>query len=643
MNKFFKYIGCVLFAGLAMTACSPEEFAGADKNGLPTMDGRQITVETDQETNTAVFTLSGDFKGCYPVWYLDGKPYSLLPTASYHSMEQGTHDIEVKLMNRNGQSQAGLTGSFTFNETKIDYTPYFNKLCGKIWRIDYTEKGHLGCGAPGGDGSDWWSAGPNEKADFGVYDDRVSFSHSDADVATGGSYSYDPGEGGTVYINKDCTILGNTPGGTDDVMVEVSAQNSSFTLIPGTFNDEECLYIQFAPETLLPYIGNDKAYNEGLYRVEALTNTRLVLVQEEGTISWRLVFTSREDTGMPDEPEDDAKMDWDVNAASNLWGAVNSGDLFDNISWWFANNDWAPIGDPEYTYENGVAEVTIPDGIGSQQWQGQFAINTKLTASMSKKYNIYCVVEADNDCPGVTIKLTETDDPDGTKHDANFFCADRHEITADKPYIFKAEGVSLPLNDAHALTFIFDFGGTPAGTKVKISNIYMEEAISYDSEANIWKTVDAGDMFDNISWWFANNDWAPIGDPTYTYENGVVELDIPEGIGGQQWQGQFAINTKLALAMTDSYTYQCTIVADNDCPGVTIKLTETDEPDGTKHDANFFFADRHEITADKPYTYKVSGQKLPLNDAHAMTMVFDFGGTPAGTHVKISDIILVKE
>ncbi len=95
--------------------------------------------------------------------------------------------------------------------------------------------------------------------------------------------------------------------------------------------------------------------------------------------------------------------------------------------------------------------------------------------------------------------------------------------------------------------------------------------------------------------------------------------------------------------MTDSYTYQCTIVADNDCPGVTIKLTETDEPDGTKHDANFFFADRHEITADKPYTYKVSGQKLPLNDAHAMTMVFDFGGTPAGTHVKISDIILVKE
>ena len=78
MNKLFKYIGCALFSGLALAACSPDEFSGADQNGLPTMDGRQITVETDQETNTAVFSLSGDFKGCYPVWYLDGKPYSLL-------------------------------------------------------------------------------------------------------------------------------------------------------------------------------------------------------------------------------------------------------------------------------------------------------------------------------------------------------------------------------------------------------------------------------------------------------------------------------------------------------------------------------------------------------------------------------------
>ena len=121
------------------------------------------------------------------------------------------------------------------------------------------------------------------------------------------------------------------------------------------------------------------------------------------------------------------------------------------------------------------------------------------------------------------------------------------------------------------------------------------------------------------------------------------ELDIPEGIGTQQWQGQFPINTSLTASMSDSYTFSCTIEADNDIPGLTIKLTETDDADGTKHDSNFFFADRHDVTADKAFTYKVTGAKLPLNDAHALSLFFDFGGTPAGTHVKIKDIIFVKE
>ena len=78
-------------------------------------------------------------------------------------------------------------------------------------------------------------------------------------------------------------------------------------------------------------------------------------------------------------------------------------------------------------------------------------------------------------------------------------------------------------------------------------------------------------------------------------------------------------------------------------PGVTIKLTQSDHPDGTKHDKNFFFEARRAITADKPFTYKVTGAKLPLGDAASLSLFFDFGGTPAGTHIKISDIIFVKE
>ena len=645
MNKIFKYIGSALACVLAMTACSPEEFTGADQNGLPTVDGRQVSVTTDQETNTAVFTVSGDFKGCYPVWYLDGKIYSFLATGSYSSMEQGTHELEVKVMNRNGISQASAKGSFTFNETKVDFTPYFSKLCNKEWRIEYAEAGHMGCGPSGTDGSEWWKAAVNDKADWGVYDDRVSFAHSDSDPATGGSYSYNPGEGGTVYVNTGCSVFSefNTNDG-NDFMATVSAQTASYTLVPGTFNDEACLYIQFAPQTLLPYIPNDVTYNNPYYRIEALTNTRMVLVCDEGSIAWRLVFTSREDTGLP-EPGDEpgATMDWNYDAASNLWKGVDAGDLFVSVAPWFANNDWGQIADPEWKHEGDTWQITIPEGMGSQQWQGQFPINTTLTASMNKRYNFYCVVESDNDIPGLTIKLTETDDPDGTKHDKNFFFQDRHDVTADKAFIYKAENVSLPVGDAHALSLFFDFGGTPAGTVVKVSKIYFEEALSYDDAANLWKAVDSGEAFTAVTPWFANESWGQIADPKWSHEGKVWELDIPAEMGSQQWQGQFPINTSLTASMSDSYTFSCTIEADNDIPGLTIKLTETDDADGTKHDNNFFFADRHDVTADKAFTYKVTGAKLPQNDAHALSLFFDFGGTPAGTHVKIKDIIFVKE
>ena len=633
MNKIFRHMGSVACCALALVACTPDEFDGANPEGLPTVDGRQITVTTDQETNTATFTINGDFAGCYPVWYLDGKPYSFLPTGTFSSMEKGTHEIEVKIVNGNGVSQASLSGQFTFDETKVDFTPYLAKLTGKQWRVDYAEKGHMGCGPTGTDGSEWWTANANDKADWGIYDDRVSFAHSEDDPATGGTYVYNPGEGGTVFVNTGCSAFAesNTNDG-NDFMAPVSEQKTTFNLISGQFEGEECLYLQLPANTLLPYIPNDAFLANPYCRIETLTNTRLALVYDEGSIAWRLVLTSREDTGMPD-PDDNpqASMDWNYYDDANLWKSVDQGDAFLEIAPWFANNDWAQIDNPQWSQDGNAWNVTLPDGLGSQQWQGQFPIKTTLPASMSKKYNFYCVVESDNDAPGITIKLTDAADDD------NHFFADRHEITANKPYVYKAENVSLPLADAAALSLFFDFGGTPSGTVVKISNIYFEEALSYADERNLWKSVDSGDAFLEIAPWFANNDWAQIDNPQWSQDGNAWNVTLPDGLGSQQWQGQFPIKTSLSASMTDSYTFSCTILADNDVPGLTIKLTDAADDD------NYFFADRHEITADKAFVYKVTGARLPIGDAAALSLFFDFGGTPSGTNVKISDIILIKE
>lgn len=649
MKGILKYMVCPLFAGLALTACSPDEFSGADKNGIPTMEGRSITVETDQETNTAVFSISGDFNGCYPVWYLDGKMYSLLPKTSYSSMAEGTHSLEVKLMNRNGQSQGSLTESFRFNETKIDYqAEYYSKLCDREWRIDYTEAGHLGCGEPNTDGSNWWSASVNEKADFGVYDDRVTFTHSADDPATEGTYTYNPGEGGTVYVNTGCSLFPGNPGDGQDFMVSVDNQTSRFELMPGTWNDVPTLFIKFAPLTLLPYISSDAAYNNPYFRVEALTNTRLVLIYDGDGITWRMVFTSREDTGIPDEPETpEFTFDWNCAAPANMWKNVEAGGNLVGIETWFADGSWSPLPtQPDVTVASDGIELVVPEGMGGDQWQGQVKIHTNLTAKGDKEYNFYCLVDADNDLPGITIKLTESDESEENKHDGNFFFDGRHAVTGGKQFVYKAEGVRLKEGtDAHALSLVLDLGGAPAGTKVKVSEIYFEENVTmeYDDPANLWKNVDNGTALLDIATWFADGSWSPLPtQPDIAHNGSEYSFTVPDGIGGDQWQGQVSINTSLTAELAGFYNFSCKVEMDNDAPGVTIKLTETDESEENKHDNNFFFADRHDITGGKPFVYSVKNKTLSMNDAHALTLVFDFGGTPAGTKVKISDIIFSK-
>ena len=48
----------LLYCGLAaaMTACSPDEFSGADPNGLPTVSDVDFSISVDQETNQMVAT-----------------------------------------------------------------------------------------------------------------------------------------------------------------------------------------------------------------------------------------------------------------------------------------------------------------------------------------------------------------------------------------------------------------------------------------------------------------------------------------------------------------------------------------------------------------------------------------------------------
>lgn len=815
MKKLFQYIGCALLAGLAFTACSPESFDGADQTKIPTVAGQDFTMEVDQEVNQVSVSYP-ETAGVYPIWIFNGATYSTLNKAGWANTNAGTYTVEMKLANRHGVSQGTLKKTFTFNETKVNYTSLLNRIAGKEWRIDSAEPAHMACGPYGGDGTGWWSAAPNEKKDFGVYDDRISFV---AESTVGGSFTYNPGDDGNTYINIGCSLWDNG-GATADFDMANQMQTSSFEFKRGQWTDAEGQivdvdYLVLAPNTFFPYISSDDQYQSPRFRIETLTATKMVLIYEkpDQSISWRFIFTSKEG--------EKAFEGFDANSQFNLWKGITP-----TMSFHFQPG-WADVrtGEMEGSFTAGDNDytVSVPDAC-SDRWQAQMHFHTNLTTSAANHYDFSCILNADRDIDGVTLKLTQEDDavamidvadislkagedfvfwksdlegidlnqvklvfdfghasepttvnvrnivlkdhanddgtvlpsdgddtpavswvavdsPDNLGAEFNkigtmqFWWADAgwgqigdpqfsysngvYTITATENggsewqaqnsihnatvnieagqlydirakieasdalgrYTFKIcdegddentlvyngqltlepgenyvefIGVKAQKNGADtgfekAKLFI-DLGGAPVGFEFSLSDIIIQKhgeggaggsGLSYDSDANLWKNVDSGDGLVGVSPWFANQSWAQIADPEWSHSGKTWSLTLPAEMGSSQWQGQFPIHTNIATKQADKYSFSCTLLADNDCEGVTIKLTESD--DDQKHDSNFYFAERHDLKAGEPYVYTVKGATLPLNDAHALSLFFDFGGSPVGTYVEISDIILIKE
>ena len=633
IKLFFASCLVCCATSVTFTGCSPEEFEGANANGLPTMEGVDFQMTVDQETNQMVATYT-PVAGTYPVWILDGSSYSSLNEVGYKNDEAGTHTIELRIGNRNGISQAGVKKVYTFNETKIDYSADFRRITGKQWRIDNKEAGHMGCGEAGTDGSNWWSAAADDKKAFGVYDDRLTFT---ADTRKGGSYTYDAGADGLTYVNKETTWAN---GAAEDVDVAMGNQTATWNFEELDWTDKEGnvskqRYIRLSANTLFPYVSSDAQYNDPLFRVEQLTASKIVLVYDkpDRSIAWRFILTSKE-----------GEKEWegfDANSDFNMWKGVDYTMFF-----WYAPG-WAQIADPTFVANGNDYIVTLSEAT-TDQWQAQMAFKTtNISTNAATNYDFSCIINSDKDLNGATVKLVMDGD------DNVFYFTDRIDLKAGKDYIFWKS--DMPGIDMERVNLFFDFGGCQAGTTINISNIVLKNHADndgtvppnengnenedtpamdwdYESGANLWKAVDDGTLFDAFGYWFADNGWTQIANEEATHSGDTYEITLPEGMGGSQWQGQFHIDTKLTASASKAYNFFMVMEADNDCPQVTIKLTDSG-------DNNFFCEGRHDIKADEPFIFKLMGATLKEGiDATAIRLFFDFGGSPAGTHVKISKI-----
>lgn len=673
MKKFLKYSFAALVAMSAavFTSCTPEDVVSVNAGAIPSASDYENAIEiiTDQETNNVTFNLNA--AGVYPVWIFDGKTYSTINGLEKIFTVAGDYQVEVKIANANGVSDGTIVKTFTLNETKFDFSKYYNFLAGeteKQWYVASTEQGHLGCGEPGTDGQNWWSAAPGDKAAWGVYDDVLTF------TADGG-YTYNPGEGGTTYVNTGCTIFSeyNTNDG-NDFMVPVDVQETTYSLDVEGAN----LFVVLPPQTLAPYIPNDAFYNNGArYRVESMNAKKMVLIADLDGISWRLILTS-------EEPKADGPAEtWaDFASEQNLW----YGATIVNTTMWWADPNWGTQANPATeTLENGI-KLTVDAGYtGNQQWQGQLAFETDLPLSASKTYDVSVTITTDNDIKGVTTKLCYVGvdaNGDGDKDDA----ADGDINGDNEPYIvFQTQtdcgaGESTVIkhfnvtsaSDIPVAKFVFDFGGAPAGTVIEVTDIIIQEHVEGNGEAPEEPEEPAGPTWvewasaDNLwynapiaktTFWWADPNWAQTADPAYeALENGFKVVADAGYTGTSQWQGQVAFETaELVLTAGELYDVCMTVCPNNDIVGVTTKLCyvgvdangDGDKDDAAEGDINGDAADytlfevRTDCPADEETVITHVGV-TPKLDVNPAKLVFDFGGAPAGTEIVVTNIIIQK-
>lgn len=633
MNKIFKYIGSSLITGLALTACSPESFDGPDQAGIPSISNVEINMNVDQTVNQATFSVANMPAQTYAIWTVNGTQYSTLNPMNWANNKAGTYDVELRLGNRNGFSQGSISKSFTFENSQIDLTPYYNRIS-RTWRINYAEAGHMGCGEPGSDGSNWWSANPNDKADWGVYDDRITFN---AD----GEYTYNPGDGGTMYVNTGCSIFSefNTNDG-QDFMADVDVQTASYKFDV----DGENIVLILPANTQFPYISSDAQFANPKFTVLKLTSNEMILLYEGDGITWRFVFTSKEE-------EAPAFGGFKADSDFNLWkGATFTNDFYyAHGEGWEANP--TPIGFE--TVADNKYKVTLPCE-SNMQWQAQVKFFTNITSSAANNYDFSAIFTPTNDIKGATVKLVLHG---GGDNDNIFYFADRIDLSAGDSYVFWKS--DMPGIDMDHVDLVLDFGGAPAGTEVEIKNIVFKNHADDDGTVLPgvddtpkvdWVAVDSpenlGAGFNtagSMSFWWADGGWSQVADPGFSYADGVYTITAVEN-GGSEWQGQCSI-TGVALNIEEGQAYdvRVKIVASDELGRVTLKVNKDpdvqNDPNTLCYKGDFKLEEGENFLEMVGVVAKNGSDPISFDQAK---FILDFGGAPAGFEAKVSNIIIQK-
>lgn len=634
MKTTLKYIALSMSAAL-MAACSPD-YITPDQAKLPQAADFDVQVEVNQETNYVTFNMNNN--GIVPVWIVGatdpidnangskvtGKNYAYTGNGLLlRFRDEGKHTVEVKAYNAHGISVGSQMVEFTLNNTyrdPFDPAPYIKALSDgstKTWEWNHTVAGHFGCGPFGGTGTEWWSAGAEEKKDWSLYDDKITF-------GADGSYIYDPGDG-QLYVNANSGIKPEYATG-EDYLVPWEKTTATYS-VESNWNDAgvEEIYITLPKGTPMSYVADQTELDDPRYLVleskPADMKKCLKLVANLKTsgnpdgIAWHYEFVKEGSAGgdVTDPLYGKTSKTWVLDSEAN--GHIGCGPNQANAAgWWAAGpNEKAGFGlyDDEITFYADGKYVFNPGA------DGKIYINKDVTAigpgtTQSEDYDIdWTVQESTYTLNGDVLTF-----PEGV---VIGYVANNESVT-NPTYV-------ITENTEDKLVIVANFSG------ISWQYIYKPkpDVFDVDGPGNFWKSASV-----SMTYWYSPSDWSGGLNPeTETLENNGLKVVIPEGIGGNEWQGQTVFHTDIPMSASKTYDFCVTVEADQDIPAMTFKLAW----EGNDNDHAAFYVNDFTVEAGEPATFKMESV-VPDVDYDKVVLFVDLGRCTAGTTVTLTKICM---
>lgn len=634
MKTTLKYIALSMSAAL-MAACSPD-YITPDQAKLPQAADFDVQVEVNQETNYVTFNMNNN--GIVPVWIVSatdpidnangskvtGKNYAYTGNGLLlRFRDEGKHTVEVKAYNAHGISVGSQMVEFTLNNTyrdPFDPAPYIKALSDgstKTWEWNHTVAGHFGCGPFGGTGTEWWSAGAEEKKDWSLYDDKITF-------GADGSYIYDPGDG-QLYVNANSGIKSEYATG-EDYLVPWEKTTATYS-VESNWNDAgvEEIYITLPKGTPMSYVADQTELDDPRYLVleskPADMKKCLKLVANLKTsgnpdgIAWHYEFVKEGSAGgdVTDPLYGKTSKTWVLDSEAN--GHLGCGpDQANAAGWWAAGpNEKAGFGlyDDEITFYADGKYVFNPGA------DGKIYINKEVTAigpgtTQSEDYDIdWTVQESTYTLNGDVLTF-----PEGV---VIGYVANNESVT-NPTYV-------ITENTEDKLVIVANFSG------ISWQYIYKPkpDVFDVDGPGNFWKSASV-----SMTYWYSPSDWSGGLNPeTETLENNGLKVVIPEGIGGNEWQGQTVFHTDIPMSASKTYDFCVTVEADQDIPAMTFKLAW----EGNDNDHAAFYVNDFTVEAGEPATFKMESV-VPDVDYDKVVLFVDLGRCTAGTTVTLTKICM---